>query len=150
MQALNLPKYEIKLKNEGGKEYIFDKFRKKFLRFTPEEWVRQNFLHYLIYNLKYPESLISIEAKVEVNGHQKRYDAVGYNKNGHPFLLVECKAPDVNLSQRTFDQAAGYNFALNVKYIIVTNGRDHYCCTVNNSEQRYVFLEEFPDFSLLV
>jgi hypothetical protein len=150
MKKLNLPDFDLKTRQEGDKMFIFDEFRKKELRLTPEEWVRQNFIHYLVDYLHYPKSLISIEAKVVINGQEKRYDALGYDKQGKPFLLLECKAPEISLNQSVFDQASSYNAALNAPYVIVTNGVDHFCFTINKKAQRYVFLEEFPDFSVIL
>jgi type I site-specific restriction endonuclease len=146
MQELNLPKYSFKFKETDEKIYIFDAFRKKYVQLTPEEWVRQNFLQYLVVEKKYPLSLIAVEAGLKYNQMQKRADVLVYDKQGHPFLLVECKAPEVKISQDTFDQVARYNMIFKVSYLIVTNGMDHFCCKMDYSDNSYRFLEEIPPF----
>ncbi len=146
MQELNLPKYQFKFKEVSEKVQIFDAFRKKYVILTPEEWVRQNFLQYLVIEKKYPISLIAVEAGLKYNQLLKRADVLVYNKLGNPFLLVECKAPEVKLSQDTFDQIARYNMIFKVTYLVVTNGMDHYCCKMDYSDNSYQFLQEIPLF----
>jgi len=146
MQELNLPKYQFKLKEADGKIKIFDAFRKRYVVLTPEEWVRQNFLQYLITEKKYAASLIAVEAGLKYNELQKRADILVYDKQGSPFLLVECKAPEVKISQDVFDQVAGYNMSFKVTYLVVTNGMDHFCCKMDYEKNNYRFLEEIPVF----
>lgn len=144
MQQLNLPTYSFKIKSAGERKQIFDEIRKKYVALTPEEWVRQNFIRYLIYEKQFPASLIAIEMALKYNRMKKRGDVVIYNKSGEPVVIVECKAPDVKITQDAFDQIARYNMALKVKYLIVTNGLIHYCCLMDYEKKSYAFLEEIP------
>ncbi len=146
MQALNLPNYSFKLKQESNGAHIFDSIRKKFVVLTPEEWVRQNFLQYLIQDRKFPASLIAVEIGLKYNQMQKRTDVLVYNKEGKPYLMVECKAPEVKISQDAFDQIARYNMAFKVKYLVVTNGLSHFCCMMDYSTNSYQYLELIPIF----
>lgn len=146
MQKLNFPTYSFRFKNSENKTYIFDVIRKKFLVLTPEEWVRQHVVLYLIEELRYPKSLINVEKLVNVNGIKKRYDIVVFNTNGSIFLLVECKAPEIKISQQTFDQIAQYNFSLKAQYLMVTNGLNHYFCQMDFENEKYIFLKELPSF----
>lgn len=146
MQELNLPKYPFRFKEVADKIHIFDAFRKKYVLLTPEEWVRQNFLQYLLTEKKYPLSLIAVEAGLKYNQMQKRADVLVYDKQGQPFLLVECKAPEIKISQDTFDQVARYNMVFKVNYLVVTNGLDHFCCKMDYSDNSYRFLAEIPAF----
>lgn len=146
MQALNLPPYQFKLKNNGAKSHIFDAIRKKYVVLTPEEWVRQNFLQYLIREKKYPASLIAVEAGLKYNQLQKRMDVLIYDKQGSPHLMVECKAPEVKITQDVFDQVARYNMVFKVKYLVVTNGLHHFCCLMDYTTNSYVYLEQIPVF----
>lgn len=146
MQELNLPKYQFKLKKDGKRTLIFDAIRKKYLVLTPEEWVRQNFLQYLIQEKKFPASLIAIEAGLKYNQLQKRTDVLVYDKQGKPFLIVECKAPEVKITQDAFDQIARYNMVLKVKYLVVTNGINHFCCLMDYTNNTFTYLEQVPFF----
>ena len=125
---------------------IFDEIRKKFVVLTPEEWVRQHVVQYLLLEKKYPKSLINVEKLVKVNGLNKRYDIVVFQPNGEIFLLIECKAPEVAISQQTFDQIARYNLKLNAQFLMVTNGLNHYFCQMDFENEQYVFLKEAPEF----
>jgi hypothetical protein len=125
---------------------IFDEIRKKFVVLTPEEWVRQHVVQYLLVEKKYPKSLINVEKLVKVNGLNKRYDIVVFQPNGEIFLLIECKAPEVPISQQTFDQIARYNLKLNAQFLMVTNGLNHYFCQMDFENEQYVFLKEAPEF----
>jgi len=150
MKALNLPKYDFRLrKNADDKTEIFDAIRKRFYVLSPEEWVRQNFIQYLITEKQFPASLMAVEKGLKLNGMQKRTDIVQYNTSGNPVVIVECKAPEIKLSQDTFDQAARYNMTLQVDYLIITNGLEHYACKMNYSENKIQFLEEIPTFKQL-
>lgn len=144
MQELNFPKYSFRLKNSENKSAIFDDIRKKFVILTPEEWVRQHVVRYLLKEKNYPVSLTNVEKVIKVNNLIKRYDIVIYNSDGSIFLLVECKAPHIKITQETFDQIARYNLALKAEYLMLTNGINHYYCIMDFINQRYVFLEELP------
>jgi hypothetical protein len=127
---------------------IFDSIRKKFILLTPEEWVRQHVIVFLLDVKKYPKSLINVEKTVKVNGMNKRYDIVVFNPDGSIFLLIECKAPEVKINQRTFDQIARYNLILNAQYLMVTNGLNHYFCEMDFENEKYSFLKELPEISI--
>lgn len=146
MRELNLPSYQFRLKEENKLRFIFDEIRKKFVVLTPEEWVRQNFIRFLTIDKKYPASLMAIEVGLKYNQLQKRADVLFYNKQGQPHLMVECKAPDVKISQETFHQIAAYNMAFKVNYLVVTNGLDHFCCRMDYTTNSYEFLQMIPDF----
>jgi hypothetical protein len=147
MQVLNFPTYKFRIKSNENNHSIFDIIRKKYVILTPEEWVRQHFIHYLIQDKGYPISLIAVEKKLEINNLIKRTDILVFDTNGNPFLIVECKSPSITLSQNTFDQIARYNLALNAKYLVVTNGLKHLHCTISHKNERYVFLENIPDYA---
>ena len=147
MEKLNLPAYSFKIRNREGKNFIFDPFRKKEYLLTPEEWVRQNFLQYMVVEKAFPASLISVEMGFRLNKLIKRGDIVAFGKDGKPLLLVECKASTVNISQGTFDQIARYNMSLKLDYLIVTNGLKHYCCKMDFQNKTYSFLESIPSFN---
>ena len=146
MQELNLPKYQFELKKEGKRTLIFDAIRKKYLVLTPEEWVRQNFIQYLIQEKSFPASLIAIEAGLKYNQLQKRMDVLVYDTQANPYLMVECKAPKVKITQDAFDQIARYNMVFKVKYLVVTNGLNHFCCLMNYTKNTFTYLEEVPLF----
>lgn len=145
MQPLQFPRYQFRFKNSENKVAIFDEIRKKFIILTPEEWVRQHVVHYLLYEKKYPKSWINVEKRIKINGLTKRYDVVVYNAEGSIFLLVECKAPEIKISQHTFDQIARYNLALKANYLMVTNGLDHYFCQMDFENECYHFLQDLPN-----
>ncbi len=148
MQKLNFPTYSFRFKNSENKTYIFDIIRKKFLVLTPEEWVRQHVLQFFINHHKYPVSFINVEKLVKVNGTTKRYDIVVYRNDGSIFLLVECKAPEIGITQQTFDQIARYNLVLNASYLMVTNGINHYFCQMDFQNEKYLFLTDLPKFEI--
>jgi len=147
MINLNLPSYSFKIKNKENKLYIFDIIRKKNIMLTPEEWVRQHFIHYLIEEKKYPKSLIAIEKQLTINNLLKRTDILIFDNKGLPHIVVECKAPSIKISQNTFDQIARYNLKLQAKYLIVTNGLQHYYCKMDHQKMQYDFLKEIPIYS---
>lgn len=149
MQVLNLPPIPLKTKSTENKVFIFDEFRKKYIVLTPEEWVRQHFVHFLKNQKKYPPSLIALEKQLTINGLKKRTDIVVYNQNGLPHIIVECKAPSVAISQAVFDQIARYNLKLNANYLIVTNGIQHFYCQLDLDQQQYLFLPEIPNYQSL-
>lgn len=144
MQKLNFPQYSFRFKNSENKPLIFDEIRKKFLVLTPEEWVRLHVVKYLISEKKYSKSLINVEKQLKVNNITKRYDVVVFNNDGSIFLIVECKAPSVPITQQTFDQIARYNLSLNAEYLMVTNGLEHYFCKMDLDNERYIFLKDIP------
>lgn len=148
MQKLNFPTFTFRFKNSENKVAIFDEIRKKFIILTPEEWVRQHVTQYLLQEKKYPKSYINVEKLIKINDLTKRYDLVVFQPDGTLFLLVECKAPEVKVTQQTFDQIARYNLTLKAKYLMVTNGLNHYFCEMDFENEKYVFLEQLPDFSL--
>jgi predicted type IV restriction endonuclease len=148
MQPLNFPKYDFRFKNSENKVSIFDPIRKKFILLTPEEWVRQHVVRLLIDEKKYPKSYINVEKVVKVNGMNKRYDIIVFNKDGSIFLLIECKAPEITIDQKTFNQIARYNMILNANYLMVTNGLNHYFCEMDYEKEQYSFLRDLPDFNL--
>ncbi len=149
MQALNLPTYDLKIKELNNKYLIFDSFRKNWVALTPEEWVRQNFLMWLVNALKYPAGLIAVETSLIYNNMKKRADAVVYDTNGQSLVLIECKASHINITQKTFEQAASYNFRFQTRYLILTNGLEHYCCRIDLSQGTLSFLETIPAFNQL-
>jgi len=147
MQELNFPKYSFRFKSNENKLYVFDSVRKKFVFLTPEEWVRQNAIQYLLNDKKYPISLTNVEKVIKVKNRIKRYDIVVYNPNGSIFLLVECKSPKILIRQEVFDQIARYNYTLKAELLMITNGLQHYFCKMDFEKQRYVFLEDLPSFN---
>lgn len=146
MQKLNFPAYTFRFKNSENKVAIFDVIRKKFIILTPEEWVRQHTVQFLLEEKKYPKSYINVEKLIKVNDTSKRYDIAVFKPNGELFLLIECKAPEVPISQNTFDQIARYNLKLKAEYLMVTNGLNHYFCQMDFENEKYVFLKELPNF----
>lgn len=147
MQQLNFNSYQFRFKNSEGKISIFDEIRRKFIILTPEEWVRQHVVQYLLQEKKYPKSYINVEKIIKLNGLIKRYDVVVFQPNGKLFLLVECKSADIVINQTTFDQIARYNMALESEYLMVTNGLNHYFCQMDYQSEKYNFLTELPDFN---
>ena len=147
MQNLNFPTYSFRLKNSENNTHIFDVIRKKFVVLQPEEWVRQHCVQYLINEKNYPISLINVEKVVLINGLKKRYDIVVFNPDGSLALVVECKAPKVKITQAAFDQIARYNLTLKAPYLMVTNGLNHYFCTMNHNLESFEFLESLPNYN---
>lgn len=150
MEALNLPQHDISIRNDGTRTYIFDIIRKKYLVLTPEEWVRQNFVHYLTEDLHYPASLMMTENGLKLFNTQKRSDIVIYDRNGNPLVVVECKATDVKITQETFNQVARYNIKFRAPLIIVTNGLSHYCARYDAKSSKYTFLKDIPQYGDLI
>ena len=144
---LNLPPFTPKIQKNDGKAFIFDVVRKKYISLTPEEWVRQHIIHFLINQQGYPRSLIRVEGGLEYNRLDKRTDVVVYDKKGVPLIVVECKSFKVALSDDVFQQSAIYNSTLKAPYLLITNGMDHYCCHVDYQHSSYVFLDEIPSYS---
>ena len=146
MQELNFPKFSFRFKNSENKVSIFDAIRKKFVVLQPEEWVRQHCIQYLINDKGYPKSLISVEKELKINQLKKRYDVVVYNKDGSIHLIVECKAPEIEIKQATFDQISRYNLELNATYLMLTNGINHYYCQMDFDGEKYQFLKDIPHY----
>lgn len=149
MKELNLPYYPFKLKSDGNRYLILDELRKKYILLTPEEWVRQHIIQYLINFKNYPKGLISLEKGLRLNDLLKRTDVLVFDSNTEPLLLIECKAPEVKISQDVFDQAARYNSVYKVKYILITNGLEHFCAEIEHSSSSYKFLNDIPSFNLI-
>ncbi len=143
---LNLPPYSFRTKREGDKIYIFDDVRKKFLVLTPEEWVRQNFIRFLIKEKSFPSQLMAIESGLKINQNQFRADLLVYGRTGTALLVAEFKAPSVKITQEVFDQIARYNMKFRVNWLIVSNGLNHYCCRMNYEDCTYNFLKDIPVF----
>ncbi|NND79005.1 MAG: type I restriction enzyme HsdR N-terminal domain-containing protein [Maribacter sp.] len=147
MQSLNFPTYDFRFKNSENKVHIFDPIRKKFVVLQPEEWVRQNVVQFLIQEKKYPKSLINVEKQINLKTLKKRYDIVIFDTKGKISILVECKSPKIIINQQAFDQIARYNMQLNAKFLMVTNGLQHFYCKMDYKQEKYTFLEQIPDFS---
>lgn len=146
MTPLNLPARDFKIKKSQGKVWIFDGVRKKFVVLTPEEWVRQHFIYFLIERQFYPRSLFRIEGSLNYNQLQKRSDILIYDRAGKPWMLIECKSPTIKLSQKAFNQVAIYNMTIGAKYLAVTNGMVHYCYQAPAPGEEGKFLDDFPEF----
>lgn len=142
-------KEALKTRDSNGQREIWDPIRKVWVVLTPEELVRQLVLVYLIQDLAYPAALIAVEKGIKLNNQQKRCDIIIYNRDGQPLMIVECKAPAVNISQSTFDQIARYNLTLQVPYLFVSNGHTGYCCRVDLTSGDVLYMEEIPDFNAL-
>ncbi len=147
MVKLNLPEYDCKLKKAEGKVWIFDVIRKKYIVLTPEEWVRQHFINYLVIEKKYPKALIRVEGGLNYNQLQKRSDIVVFGRDGNPWMIVECKSPMLALSATTLQQVSAYNASLKAKFISVTNGMVHYCALTDWSSGKTTVLADLPEFA---
>jgi hypothetical protein len=146
LQPLHLPPYPFKITDENGQLTLFDEIRKKTIIITPEEWVRQHFVQYLIRQKHYPKTLIKLEGGHRLNGMARRSDIVVHDSSGEKILLVECKAPSVAIDQKVFDQIARYNIVHKIALLAVTNGLQHYYCTIDFEKQQYKFIEELPGY----
>ncbi len=149
MPTLLLPDFSPKIKEINGRPSIFDPVRQKYVAITPEEWVRQHFVNYLIAFKGYPQALLGNEIKIRLNNTEKRCDTVVYNPYLEPLAIVEYKAPQVELTPKVFRQIARYNMVLHVPYLILSNGLRHICCRIDYEEGSYQFLEEIPDYDTL-
>ncbi len=150
MTELNLPPFEISLKDEGGKPYVFDPLRRRYVRLTPEEWVRQHFVHYLVNHKEYPITLIANEQALRVGELKRRSDTIVYNRNLEALMLLEYKAPSVALGQKVIEQALQYNFALRVPCLVVSNGLEHFAYKINYQSLTYEVLTAIPTYEELV
>lgn len=149
MLSLNLPTFAAKVKEKDGKHVIFDPVRRKFVALTPEEWVRQHFVNYLISDKGYPKELLANEVPLKLNGTSKRCDTVAYNRFLTPLMIVEYKAPHIEITSSVFDQIVRYNMVLHVRYLAVSNGICHFCCKIDYENLTYSFLEGIPEYDVL-
>lgn len=149
MDSLNLPPYEIRLQQRNGRQTVFDVLRRKYVVLTPEEWVRQHFVHYLIEHLGYPPTLLQNEVQLACGDKRVRCDSVLYNNDNTARMIVEYKAPSVTITQAVFNQISAYNLLLHVDYLIITNGVNHYCCKMDYERQSYIFLDAIPPYPAL-
>ena len=149
MLTLNLPQTDLRLEKRGDTMYVFDILRRRYIKVTPEEWVRQHFVHYLIEHLGYPTALMANETRLSIGGKQLRADTVVYDHSLHPRVIIEYKAPTVRLSQKVFDQISTYNMLMHVDYLMVSNGLQHYCCKMDYENQKYLFIENIPCYNNL-
>lgn len=150
MLSLNLPPFETKITTREGKNVIFDVIRKRYVALTPEEWVRQHFVNYLIVHKGFPQMLMANEVNVILNGTKKRCDTVLYRRDLSARMIIEYKAPHIEITQQVFDQITRYNMVLKVDYLIVSNGLQHYCCVIDYTNQSYTFLKDIPEYLSLL
>ena len=149
MLSLNLPPYATKIAVRDGKNTIWDIIRRKYVALTPEEWVRQHFVHFLVEHKGYPASLLANEVALTLNGTSRRYDTVLYDRTLSPRMIIEYKAPHIPITQKVFDQICRYNLVFRVDYLIVSNGLSHYCCRMDYAHQSYQFLQDVPSYGEL-
>jgi len=149
MLSLNLPKFTVKVTEKEGKRFIHDKVRNRYVALTPEEWVRQHFVNYLLTEKDYPQSLVANEIKITLNNTSKRCDTIVYNKYLNPLMVIEYKSPNIQISPSVFEQIVRYNMTLRVRYLIVSNGITHFCCKICYESQSYSFLSEIPFYAEL-
>lgn len=146
MYELNLPTPSLRLAGTSSRPTVFDILRKRYVALTPEEWVRQHFVHYLINEKHFPKELLANEVALSVGDKTLRADSVLYNRDLKPRVIVEYKAPTITITQKVFDQITVYNMQLHVDYLIVSNGLNHYCCKMDYDNQKYLFLEDIPEY----
>ncbi|MDE6348498.1 MAG: type I restriction enzyme HsdR N-terminal domain-containing protein [Bacteroides sp.] len=146
MLSLNLPAFNAKIAARDGKRFIFDVLRRRYVVLTPEEWVRQHFVHFLLAHKSYPKALMANEVQVQLNGTRKRCDTVLYRRNLTARMIMEYKAPEIVITQKVFDQITRYNMVLKVDYLIVSNGLQHYCCQMDYEQNSYRFLQDIPEY----
>jgi hypothetical protein len=151
LKQLNLPEYSFRITRKGGTEMIFDPLRKKYVKLTPEEWVRQNFVQYLIHEGKYPAGLIGIEIMFKYNKLKKRVDILVHNRKGEPVMIVECKSDEVKLGDKVDDQIVEYNMKFRIPYLVITNGMKHYAIKITDYEQhKFEYLLVIPLYEELL
>lgn len=146
MQKLNLPTCDLKLKNEEGNHFVLDIIRKKYVVLTPEEWVRQHFIHLMVNHLNYPKALLRVESGLSYFKSAKRSDITLMDKEGKLFLMVECKAPEVKINQQALNQVSVYNKELNAQYVAITNGIKHFIWEYHANKGKYTQLQQFPNY----
>lgn len=149
MQQINLPQYDVRIRTVSGRDQIFDILRHKYVALTPEEWVRQHFVHYLIEHKNFPTALLANEISLQIGEKKIRADSVLYDRQYHPKMIVEYKAPDIQITQRVFDQISVYNLLLHVDYLVVSNGVNTYACKMDYDNQKYLFLTDLPNYENL-
>ena len=149
MQALNLPAINARIRTQNGRHEILDPVRKQYVAHTPEEWVRQHLIAFLIHDRKVPEGLIAVEKQITVNQLSKRCDIVVYNPSGNPVMVVECKSPSVKISKETYNQAVRYNLSLNIRYMLLSNGLSHFCFKLDYQDHKSIQLDYIPVFQEL-
>lgn len=150
MIQLNLPTFDIKLKGTRQAPQIFDILRRRYIALTPEEWVRQHFVHFLIEHKHYPAALLANEVRLKVGDKTLRADSVLYNKDLRPIMIIEYKAPHIPITQKVFDQISIYNMLLHVDYLVVSNGLQHYACKIDYDSKKYLYLEEIPEYGKII
>ncbi len=149
MDRLNLPPYEIKTRQQNGKTYILDILRRRFVSLTPEEWVRQHFIHFLVEHMHYPTALLANEVELEIGKKKLRCDSILYSKNLSPRMIIEYKSPEIEITQKTFNQIFAYNTLLHAEYLVVSNGIHHYCCKIDYENRSYNFVSNIPFYEEL-
>lgn len=147
--VLNLPAFDVRIDYRNGRQMLFDFLRRKYVALTPEEWVRQHFVHYLVDHKGYPKGLLVNETELRIGDKRLRCDTVLYNKLMQPKMIIEYKAPTIQIQQKTFNQIAAYNLLLHADYLVVSNGIDHYCCRMDYDRRSYTFLQQIPDYVTL-
>lgn len=150
MFPLNLPEYETKIAEKDGKSAIFDNLRRCYVALTPEEWVRQHFVHYLLERRDYPATLMANEVSLTLNNTKRRCDTVVYDRNLRPRMIIEYKAPSVKITRNVFAQISRYNIVLRVDYLVISNGLQHYCCKMDYERNSYSFLNDIPDYKEII
>lgn len=146
MNRLNLPQYKINVSNRNGRTVIFDDLRRKFVSLTPEEWVRQHFIHFLIEHKGYPKELLANEVEIMCGQKRLRCDSVLYDKSMQPQMIIEYKAPEIALTQKTLNQISAYNMLMKVDYLIISNGMQHFCCKTDYENRKFVLLKDIPSY----
>jgi hypothetical protein len=146
MIPLNLPSFDLKLQGTREHPRIFDILRRRYIALTPEEWVRQSFIHYLINHLGYPSTLLANEVSLKIGQKQLRADSVLYNQSLQPRMIIEYKAPNIEITQKVFDQISAYNLLLHADYLVVSNGIDHYCCKMDYDGKKYLLIDHIPRY----
>ena len=149
MNELNLPSFDVKIRGTREKPEILDFLRRRYVALTPEEWVRQHFVHWLVDHKGYPKGLLGNEVALLCGDKTLRCDSILYDKEAKPLMIIEDKAPTVAVTQRVFSQISTYNLLLHVDYLVVSNGLQHYCCKMDYERQTYVFLNDIPSYSAL-
>ena len=149
MTRLNLPSFPIRLAGTQEKPKVFDILRSKYVALTPEEWVRQHFVNYLIQHKQYPAAYLANEVNLKIGGKVSRADTVLYDQQLRPLMIIEYKAPHIAISQKIFNQLFAYNLQLHATYLVVSNGLRHYCCMLTHDHEKYVFLDDIPEYNKL-
>ena len=150
MLSLNLPAFDAKITMRNGKSVIFDAIRRRYVALTPEEWVRQHFVNFLMVHKGYPRELLANEVQILLNGMKKRCDTVLYKRDLTARMIIEYKAPDVEITQAVFNQIMRYNMVLRVEYLVISNGLQHYCCQMDYEKNQYIFLNDIPSYTTLL